>query len=298
MIQPNFFIFGCPRSGTTLLCALLSEHPEVFCLNDSFIFDTYALLKGHKIYCNIWKQVVLFKIKPLPNKEYLVTPDEAKKYLTELRKRYNQPRPGKNKPTWLKHYSDTLDPSKILSKAYEEELTLHNLINITYSQLLPTNEYGKKMFGEKTPRHHHLFHWIQSLYPEAKIIILVRNPISNIAAIYKRNKRDLDKSINLYLSHYSFRVKSLYQEEKNLVIRYEDIINDLEDSLTKIYKHLNVNLKMVSCEFNYFIKQSYIGKKIDPTRDLKSRKILDENQKKIIIQKCRHIFQKFYPEQL
>ena len=84
------------------------------------------------------------------------------------------------------------------------------------------------------------------------------------------------------MSYHNFRFKSLYQEEKNLVIRYEDIIDSTEEKLASIYKYLNVDPEIVSCEFNYFIKQGYIGKKIDPMRDLNSRKILDENQKKII----------------
>src|SRR5688572_203875 len=37
--SPDFFIFGCERSGTTLLCALLSEHREICVVNDSFVYN-------------------------------------------------------------------------------------------------------------------------------------------------------------------------------------------------------------------------------------------------------------------
>ncbi len=299
MIQPNLFIFGSERSGTTLLCALLSEHSQVFALNESFIFHIYARSKGFRKLSNAWIYAVLSQLLHLPSAEYLVPAVEAKKYLAKLHDRYYLSDVGQTQENWLTQYLDYLDPSPILSKAEKGELTLIEMFNTVYSQLVPSAHKNKIIFGEKTPYHLYLSPWICSLYPQTKIVTIIRNPIANIAAIYKRFPgEDLQTAINLYLSYHDRRFNFLYEGNKSLVIRYEDLILSTEATLTNIYHYLNTETVKINREFNYYIKQGYVGNKIDVGRDLSLRQVFNEKQKLLIRDRCRPIFEKFYSEEL
>lgn len=299
MIQPNLFIFGSERSGTTLLCALLSEHPQVFASNESFIFHVYARVKGYRKLSNPWICKALSLFIPLPSGEYLVPASEAKKYLAKLKDRYYVSDPGQTQHNWLTQYLERFEPSAILEKAEKAELTLREMFNTIYSQLVPDEHKGKIVFGEKTPSHLYLSPWICSLYPEAKVITLIRNPITNIAAIYKRpHAANLENAIDLYLTYHQRRFNFLYEGNKSLVIRYEDLLENPEATLSKIYQYLNADTGAINTEFNYYIKQDYVGNQIDVKRDSSLREVLNEEQKSLVRDRCRHIFEKFYPEEL
>jgi hypothetical protein len=295
MIKPSFFIFGAERSGTTLLCALLSEHPQVFCLNDSFIFYSYAHHKGLKRYTNYWKYLIFSKIRKLPPGNSLVDTNEVEKYVSELIQTYNHFNPKDN--PWLTKYSQTLEIQSILSQASQSEFTLSDLFNMIYAQLIPLDKQGDRIYGEKTPSHFYLSPWIlNSLYPEAKTIVLIRNPITNVASIYKRRGQNLEKAIEVYLSYYDSRLDFLRKRKESITVRYEDLIGNQENTLKKIFEYLNVFSNEVSTQFDYFIKQHYIGNKVDPARDLKLQEMFDEHDKKLIKKRCSHIFEKFYSE--
>lgn len=297
MIRPNLFIFGCERSGTTLLCALLSEHPQVFATNESFIFDVYARFKGYKKLSNPLVYKAFSILLPLPSGEYVVSVAEAKKYLAKLKDRYAISDRGQTQDNWLAQYLDSFNPSEIITQAETRNLTLGEIFNMIYSQIVPNEQKHKLIFGEKTPSHFYLSPWISSLYPTAKIITLVRHPITNIAAIYKRNQTlGLDYAISCYLSHFQQRFNFLYAGDKSLIIRYEDLLTNTEATLTQIYRYLNIETEQINTEFNYYIKQNYIGSKIDPQRDLKLQEFLDAKQQSLVRNRCKSVIERFYSE--
>ncbi|HEY9295421.1 MAG TPA: hypothetical protein VIQ31_03415, partial [Phormidium sp.] len=67
-------------------------------------------------------------------------------------------------------------------------------------------------------------------------------------------------------------------------------------TMTQIYAYLNIETEQINTEFNYYIKQNYIGSKIDPQRDLKLQQFLDANQQSLVQNRCKTVIQKFYPE--
>lgn len=296
--QPNFFIFATQRSGSTMLCGMLSNNNEVYCLNDCFIFDIYVCTKGFRNISqsnNYWKYKALSRIKPLPSNQYIINVNEAKKYYSNLIERYER-------NDWMKKYTKMLDVSGIVSKLQTSEMSLVELFNITYSFLLNSEQQNKKIFGEKTPDHLYISSWIKNLYPEAKFITLIRNPITNIAAIYKRG-RDLKKSLQIYLKAYKNRFRHLYEGEETLVITYENLINKPKETLACIYKHIGANPENISIKFNdprvsEASVETYTGNMLDPERDLKLRRIFNEKQITLIKKRCKSVFEKFYPDEL
>ncbi|MBE9126892.1 MULTISPECIES: sulfotransferase family protein [unclassified Coleofasciculus] len=296
MTQPNFFIFSNPRSGSTLLCALLSNHSEVFCANDISIFIAYANLRGIKTYYS-WKHTLFYKMvglpyKKLPSRKYMINVEEIEKYWLHLVKEHNV-----DWAQWRKLYVEGVDISKIINEARVSNFTLVDMFSRIYFQITPSEQRHKKYFGEKTPSNFYIAPWLRHLYPEAKFITLVRNPITNVAALYKR-VNNFEKSINMYLSFYDSRLSLLNEGSKNIVVKYEDVVNKPTETLTKIYNYLGAESKSVSTEFDYYIRQDYVGNNIDHKRDLKLKEMLDAKQKNIIMKKCHFVFDRFYSHEL
>lgn len=337
MLHPKFFIFGSARSGTTLLGALLTSHPEVFVLNDSFIFEQYANV--HKNVQRLRPELIPFKFvkrkaqqilrteflapyrvlkalkekkaktgsyiprtKSLPAGEYLVSADKVEEFFAALIERYTRPLPGEHTPTWLKQYADVLIPSAILRQipqAGEDEFSLRTLFDMTFSQLIPGDQRRKNKLGEKTPSHlYYSSSWIRALYPTAKLITLVRDPIPNVASLYKYSAATLNGAIKQYLSCYDAIFNFLYEGKEALLVRYEDLLKSPVKTLSSVYRHLDVDADEISTEFSYYIKKDYVGKRIDPGRDKRLREMLSKNQKMVIRERCRHVYEEFYPEQI
>ena len=303
IVEPNLFIFANPRSGSTLLCALLCQHSEVCCLNDTFIFDRYVYTKGTRsIYQinNDLKYAILSTIKPLPSNNYIVSLDQAKRFIVNLLDRYEINASWNPKDSWTRKYATMIKNSDILSQISSSDRTVINLFNIVYSQLITPQQANQKIFGEKTPVHLYLSAWIRRLYPKAKFVTLIRNPITNVASIHKRNKnKDIDSSINWYLKAYKNRFNYLYKQENNLIIRYEDLIYKTEKTLELIHKYIEVNPETNNYnKFNDITNKGYTGNYIDPNRDIKLKEMFEQNQIKLIKKRCKHIFEKFYFHEL
>ena len=230
MNMPNFFIFGCERSGTTLFCALLSEHSEVCVLNDTFMYNVLNDLHTSRVKKAVRKTlakvahdsklIALAESSQLPAIDTKVSPETVERFFSRLLERYTR----RKKDNWLVEYGEKLDPVPVVAVAEKNALTMQKLLEITYFQLLPENQRHKPALGEKTPIHSFLSQWLHVNYPQAKSITLIRHPVTNVAAIFKR-RNNLDESIGTYLSYYE-QSDALLQQGETLLVRYEDLIDN------------------------------------------------------------------------
>lgn len=323
--DPDFFINGCGRSGTTLLSAILSSSSDVFVLNDSFIFETFykyyrnsrkkgafaSLFLGEKIvkkktiykllrtlkkhfFYNLSSRNFLPLLSDLPKGDFSVSDKEARYYIHFLNNRYVHSSVLEGTKHWLSEYSDKLDRELSLSK---KSYTLKELFSQVFFALIPTVFRGRMVFGEKTPSHFYFSEWIKNIYPESKNIIMIRNPISNIASLFKRQK-SLVYSINEYLSFFPER---LFKDRRgSIIIRYEDIIYDRKRTISEIYKYLSISEKIPdeinTYDFTFYSKNYYVGEKIDPKRDINLMNLLNSRQRKRVLKTCERIFEEFYPD--
>lgn len=144
-VKPPIFIVGVPRSGTTLLAALVSGHSTIACGPETFFFDqTSASARTGAVNDTSWpdKAVALLAGLHLEGQRVLdafgLTDEQVRGYLANR------------------------SPSE---SALLEGLTA-----------LHAHTLDKTRWAEKTP--HHLLHvsTIQAVYPQARILWIVRDP--------------------------------------------------------------------------------------------------------------------------
>lgn len=326
MKKPNMFIFGSERGGTTLLSALLTSNDNVFVLNDSFLYETFIksyhrsfndniyrkfflntkkIIKKnyyiYKIFKKTYNKVKLlnknssfYLIDDLPSGNIVIEKEELKYFLEKLNNRYTNSLHWEDNNEWLSEYSKILKETNVVEKL--KNRTLKEVFGEIYETLIPNDQKSCIYFGEKTPSHLYYSKWIKNLYPDSKIIVLIRNPITNISSLYKRMDKNLDLAIHKYLSFHKDSFDFLYNDDKHLVIRYEDLIYDTDKTLINIFKYLDIEESKKNSDFKYYIKADYVGNKIDPQRDIKSYNYLTKHQRDKIKNDCRKIINKYYPD--
>ena len=142
---------------------------------------------------------------------------------------------------------------KIFNKSQEKK-TNHKIIslNICEKNEVYFNDFykkiickKKKLMGEKNPVNTLHFNFIYKNFKNSKFLFLTRNPLS----INSYRNRWLNKfSSDYFLFRVSVIIKTYflsyldyYNENKIILIKYEDIINNTTETLKKICNHLNVD---------------------------------------------------------
>ena len=105
---------------------------------------------------------------------------------------------------------------------------------------------GERYFLDKTPRYYHILHDLIRIFPHAKFIVLTRNPISvfasSILGLRQNSTRRLD---HLDEDFYQGPVKISQfvnaHREQVCLIRYEDLINNAENTVKVICEYLEVD---------------------------------------------------------
>lgn len=303
MRSPDFFVFGCERSGTTLLCALLSEHREICVVNDSFVYNILnnqgwarRIQLAYKVLGRITSSFSLLsraESSHLGPIDRAMSPEHAERFLDALLARYRRRTDG----NWLIQYAERLEREG--SELFRHVKTHRDLLDTVLADLVPEDQRHKQLMGEKTPIHSYMQRWIRASYPAAQSIVLMRHPITNIAAIFKRRQSShgLRESIDVYRSYYDVALSELLRGGDPLVtvIRYEDLVTSPQDTLSSLTKKLGVPDSPVADTFHYYVKQSYVGDRIEPSRDMELRSLVSEDQQSQVLEECHKIVEQFYP---
>jgi len=227
--RDKFFIFGHARSGTTLLMRLVRLHPEVHCNYQAHFFTRRPLLKS------------------------LVNTPEVEEWLTRKSNRWNQGR----------------DLSPLVLRATADFIMERDAAR-----------EGKRIVGDKSPSstiHGQAVRDMHAVYPDAKLINIVRdgrdvlvserfrNFVEESKFLTSEDKRIIaalkadsapfaDGSRSIFTEAFIRRVaadwvKDLTETEdegKRLFgeayfdLRYEDLLSQPLDEMTKLWKFLSV----------------------------------------------------------
>lgn len=328
----DFFIFSPPRSGSTLLCALISSGTDILALNDTFIFRQYSehikysKKPKHKkiadkihnkvkktlkfVSPKIYKKARLSKelvstpqsyipdTKHLPHTNHSPQKSEVLSYVESLIERLERPLYiiGQKEKSWKKVYTEKLTPGTVWGKYNQSEKNIKNLMDIIFDLMIPDDYKERKIYGEKTPFHLYYSNWIRKIYNEPKKVILIRHPIPTVSSIWRRSSSKLRDAISQYMSYFHKKYDSLYSSQNTLLVKYEEFIEKPKKELYRIYKFLGseMNKRDVNVEFKYNFGHGYVGNGIDKSRDEKLRKRLSKKQKKKIEKECEKVISKFY----
>ena len=199
-MKSPIFIVGVGRSGTSLLQSMLNAHPDI-----CFIPETQFLRKY--VFTN----------------QKWTSKDEITKLLSSDE---NLTRTGLN-------ISEVILNSDSFFRVFQNMLK-------TY---LSTK--GKKIIGDKDPRNIDFLTKIYNYYPSAKVIHLVRDPRD---VVLSRTKAAWSQHWPFFLHVFLYNAqilrgarlgKKLF-EGNYTELKYEELIQDAQDSLKKIMQHLEL----------------------------------------------------------
>ncbi len=215
-----FFVVGTSRSGSTLLQSMLSSHSEMVIPPETHFFHSYEFL----------------------NRKF--ESDSSESFRERLLRFWYS---GK---TRIKDLG--LDEKAVSEQAKELDLKTPEEL-FTLQLTMYRKERGKKMIGEKTPRHIMQVKEILKVYPKAKFISMFRDPR---AAAWSEIKAHFGSPSVLvttrrwreYVNMHE-QLSSQLTDKQYMMLRYQDLIDDSEGMLKQICAFLGVNFEEQMLEY-------------------------------------------------
>jgi len=206
--EAPIFIVGLPRSGTTLLAAMLSTHPAIDCGPETFFFarlpsDPTGLLDPAG-----W-------------------PDRALDYVCGLRLR--------DAPVH-ELYGRTRQDLRAYLAARPPSLAVM-LESLTAAR---ARARGKRRWAEKTPRHLGHVRLIRRTFPEAAILRMIRDPRDAAMSMTRVPFASDSLVANLYLCARAEAASgpAIARDPRSLTVRYEDLVRQPESEARRISRFL------------------------------------------------------------
>jgi len=128
----------------------------------------------------------------------------------------------------------------------DESYDINNFISNNYSN-------KKTMVIEKTPNHIYVLDKIKKEYPDTKFILNIRDPRDIVSSLYSRFE-DWNKSIDRLKKDFEY-VKKFYLFGH--LVKYEDIVNNFEDTFIDICKYINIDFDENMLEYYKYAPNWY-----------------------------------------
>lgn len=209
------FVVGYPRSGTTLIQSLISTQKNIVSFPETHFFN----------YCA---------------KEFLphlqLYPDEVNTIVQRV-----EDKMGFNVcPEKLDFLLRVADRGEIYKKNVFDFVIRQSILNFSRDKIVSGRELT---WVEKTPGHAKYLNEIFSLYPQAKVIVMIREPSKAIISRKLKIPSDSHKSIKGLAKSWSRLYENVYhiknQKKDNLIIvRLEDLLSDKRGSLLGLFHFL------------------------------------------------------------
>lgn len=217
-MKPPIFIVGPPRSGTTLLSKILTEHPDIHITIETHFFEEVlpGLREGD------------FNSNDLAGK--LI--DTHSSHLSPEQRRVEL---QNTNPEELAEALETTEstPRELLDSYLEYHARIRS----------------KKRAGEKTPRHVFHLNTLRSLYPEAPVLLCVRDGRDFLASYKKKHAPTADTDdggiYHPVITSMLWRgsIKALLEfkqnDPRNLLVPYEQLVRSPESTIREICEFLD-----------------------------------------------------------
>lgn len=254
MLPKNpIFIVGYPRSGTTLLQAILAAQEGMYTLPETHFFN------------------VIYKAITLDEREFIEAACLAQCF-QKIREKMNL-------------QFSTTESERILEIARARELDARKLFEIIVAKYVNNATLGCESsfrWIEKTPNHAYFLGKIVSYYPNAQFVNIVRHPI---AAIYSRKKFfpfNKDTPVETLAALWMRSIESVETFEKQhpgktYTIQYEALVKNPGKELRKLGAFLNVTIDLEAIE-EYHWENTFILPWETWKKNALSGKIINTNQ--------------------
>jgi hypothetical protein len=219
MNNSPIFIVGCGRSGTTLLRVMLNKHSQIHIPEETWFFP------------NLDEELRSGKLER--------TPEKIAKRILELNP-HHFPELDILDLEYTINGLDLLDISEIVAS-----------VNINFA-----TKFIKSIWGDKTPGYVMHLDLIKKLYPNAKVIHLIRDPRDVVPSLLKyysvgpQTKR-WSTTIAYWKTHVEQGMMDgpKYFGKNYLEIRYEDLVQDSKVVLESIFSFLNLDYEAKILEY-------------------------------------------------
>jgi len=292
----DFFIICLPRSGSTLMAALLSQNDHVVVANDIATFGDF--------YERFQKQSVWGKALRALDPNYRL----RHWYYHHAMNRHGFVRlvdrvfeSFENASSEFKNeYAVRFDRERILRAGDEFGYSVRTLLTAITREFARTYGSGKPidLLGLKSAAAYRYYRPLYAMFPNAKYIFLVRHPIDRTASITHRNDNTLPHE--RHFAKYYGTFLEAYQEGKKLehvmVTKYEDLIADPEREVRRVLAFLDPKIDEPKLELGstfIYVKKEEIGASINRERATGRRNILSSTDLALITTRCSHFMEEF-----
>lgn len=194
------FVISQPRSGSTLIQKILSQHPDIYTRSEPWIMlhPAYSLKKSGILteYDTAFEKKAFEDfISNIPNGGRSV-------YLSSIRECY--------------------------LSLYEKYL----------------NHYEKKYFLDKTPRYYLIYDELKEIFPNAKFILIQRNPLAVLGSISNSWTKEKWERLYYYRNDLIEAIDAILKIKRQpdqLVIMYEDLVSNPEKTLQEICAFIGID---------------------------------------------------------
>jgi O-antigen/teichoic acid export membrane protein len=213
-VDSPVFIVGMSRSGTTLLSRMLDSHSEIAILPETWMYVVLDRLGCLEDFSDSWQASLFFNEVWKNLKSYR---DPAASVLAREAARE------------VGYIGPTATVLEKLGRAYAKER-------------------NARIWGEKTPGHALWLPQIRTLFPQARILFVVRDPRDVLVSYDERwdeGARDTDYLVSTasllkyYMTHLLHRPS--FPPEQVRWVRYESLVSDPSAELEKICEFLGIN---------------------------------------------------------
>jgi len=202
------FVFGCGRSGTSLLSRILNQHPDIGVPFESHIFNAFVPLLRH--YGDLGNPA---------NRERLVH-DILSVY-------------------YFRHWQPPPDKKAVLAEVQGSRIVdIFDAIHRTWARSV-----GKRRWGEKSPNHVEYWDQLHEAYPNAQVVHIVRD--GRDVAVSLVRARFGPKTVfraaeywRDYLRHVE-RLKKATDPADIFEVKYEDLVLDPETQVRALCRFLD-----------------------------------------------------------
>lgn len=275
--KTRLFLFGCPRSGTTLLQSLLAAHPQILSVPETQFF-WYMI----PIYKERWRQFIQWR-------QWLKVP--RKGFKAELKNFFEN---DINRADLLQKFSGFT----FFRSQYTEKF-------IAILDALAESE-GKKIWLEKSPEHIYHVDYIEKFVPEAKFIHILRNGEDVVASLYDVTRKhpkswggkkwSLNFCIKRWLEAVEISRENL-NKPNHIFVRYEDLVENPQAELVRLCEFIGI-------EFTDSMLQNYgsaaekltlesggrtVAREITNRNSQKFQKLFKESEKEYILQQLSQV---------
>ncbi len=209
--QEPVFIVGAPRSGTTLLAAMLDAHSKLSCGPETHFFRKLAQVNVRTLIAQkSWPEKALQFVSSI---EHTSSLGSAKKFLLN------------------KYQIEPAEVARFLEHRSPEVSHILESVTVQYMERM-----GKRRWVEKTPDHLEYVATIRLYFPDSPIIRIVRDPRDVALSLTKVpwGVRTVTEAL-MFLRRLDDNSASFFATDGNVhTLYYEDLITDPEGTLKSL----------------------------------------------------------------